>query len=187
MCECVPFNRPVDPEALGLRDYRTVCPQPMDLGTVAARLQAKRYATPDAVVADVRLVFRNASRYNPPGHPVHEAARTLLAHFERKLGALLERLVSTGAAESPDAWLAGYPLDRAAADAEDRAPSVRARLCGNQPVSRCTRQFFTKSFLGDDMAALAPSSGEEPASPRHRADVASMAWRSTRRFRTNAP
>ena len=123
-----PFNRPVDPEALGLRDYRTVCPQPMDLGTVAARLQAKRYATPDAVVADVRLVFRNASRYNPPGHPVHEAARTLLAHFERKLGALLERLVSTGAAESPDAWLAGYPLDRAAADAEDRAPSVRARL-----------------------------------------------------------
>ena len=33
----------------------------------------------------------------------------------------------------------------------------------------------------------APSSGEEPASPRHRAGVASMAWRSTRRFRTNAP
>ena len=123
-----PFNRPVDPEALGLKDYRTVCPHPMDLGTVATQLQAKRYATPDRVVADVRLVFRNASRYNPPGHPVHEAARTLLAHFERKLGALLERLVSTGAAESPDAWLAGYPLDRAAADAEDRAPSVRARL-----------------------------------------------------------
>ena len=32
-----------------------------------------------------------------------------------------------------------------------------------------------------------PSSGEEPASPRHRAGVASMAWRSTRRFSTNAP
>ena len=40
--------------------------------------------------------------------------------------------------------------------------------------------FFTKSFLGDDMAALAPSSGEEPVSPRHRAGVASMAWRTTR-------
>ena len=35
--------------------------------------------------------------------------------------------------------------------------------------------------------ALAPSSGEEPTSPRRRAGVASMAWRSTRRFRTNAP
>ena len=39
----------------------------------------------------------------------------------------------------------------------------------------CTRQFFTKSFLGDDAVVLAPSSGEEPASPRHRAGVASMA------------
>ena len=35
--------------------------------------------------------------------------------------------------------------------------------------------------------ALAPSSGEEPTSPRRRAGVASMAWRSTRRSRTNAP
>ena len=51
----------------------------------------------------------------------------------------------------------------------------------------CTRQFFTKSFLGDDAADLARSSSEEPASPRRRAGVASMAWRSTRRFRTNAP
>ena len=49
----------------------------------------------------------------------------------------------------------------------------------NQCVG-CTRQFFTKSFLGDDAAVLAPSSGEEPASPRHRAGVASMAWRTTR-------
>ncbi len=38
----------------------------------------------------------------------------------------------------------------------------------------CTRQFFT-SFLGDDAAVLARSSGEEPASPRHRAGSASMA------------
>ena len=50
----------------------------------------------------------------------------------------------------------------------------------------CTRRFFTKSFLGDDVAALAPSSGEEPAAPRRRAGAASMAWRTTRRFR-NAP
>ena len=45
----------------------------------------------------------------------------------------------------------------------------------------------TKSFLGDDAAVLARSSGEEPAFPRHRAGVASMTWRSSRRFSTNAP
>ena len=47
----------------------------------------------------------------------------------------------------------------------------------NQVVG-CARQFFTKSFLGDDAAVLAQSSGEEPAAPRHRAGVASMASRS---------
>ena len=43
----------------------------------------------------------------------------------------------------------------------------------NQCVG-CARQFFTKSFLGDDAAVLAPSSGEEPAPPLYRAGVASM-------------
>ena len=62
-----------------------------------------------------------------------------------------------------------------------------AGLCVNQPVRRVHRQFFTKSFLGDDAAVLAWSIGEEPASPRRRAGVASMAWRTTRRCSANAP
>ena len=36
------------------------------------------------------------------------------------------------------------------------------------------------TFLGDDAAVLARSSGEEPVPPRYRAGVASMAWRTTR-------
>ena len=51
-------------------------------------------------------------------------------------------------------------------------------LCGNQPVRR---------VLSDDAAVLIRSSGEEPAPPRRRADVASMAWRSTRRFSATTP
>ena len=71
-----------------------------------------------------------------------------------------------------------------------RALTYRLKVAGcveiNQRVG-CTRQFFTKSPRGDGAAVLARSSGEEPASPRHRAGVASMAWRTTRRFSTNAP
>ena len=59
------------------------------------------------------------------------------------------------------------------------APEVLPCVEINQCVG-CTRQFFTKSFLGDDVAVLARSSGEELASPRHRAGVASMAWRTMR-------
>ena len=50
-------------------------------------------------------------------------------------------------------------------------------LCGNQPVRRVL----------NDATVLAPSSGEQQASPRHRASVASMAWRTTRQFSANAP
>ena len=69
--------------------------------------------------------------------------------------------------------------DERCAASVDFAWSVLACVEINQCVG-CTRQFFTKSFLGDDVAVLARSSGEGPASPRHRAGVASMAWRSTR-------
>ena len=64
-----------------------------------------------------------------------------------------------------------------------RGHGANATICVE--INQCVG--CTKSFLGDDAAVLAPSSGEEPASPRHRAGVASMAWRTTRRFSTNAP
>ena len=60
------------------------------------------------------------------------------------------------------------------------APMTRMALLTCVEINQCvgcTRQFFPKSFLGNDAAVLARSKGEEPASPRHRAGVASMAWR----------
>ena len=47
----------------------------------------------------------------------------------------------------------------------DRDSDTYKELCGNQPVRR------VPGSVGDDAAALATSSGEEPASPRHRAGV----------------
>ena len=58
----------------------------------------------------------------------------------------------------------------------DRNILLRAPICVK--INQCFG--CTKSFLGDDVAVLARSSGEEPASPRHRAGVESMAWRTTR-------
>ena len=56
---------------------------------------------------------------------------------------------------------------------------VRRRVrCGSRPVCKSTS--VSGAFLGDGAAVLARSSGEERATPRHRAGVASMAWRSTR-------
>ena len=61
------------------------------------------------------------------------------------------------------------PKDVAPAGPVDVAACVEINQCDG-----CTRQFFTKSFLGDGAAVLARWRGEERAPPRYRAGVASM-------------
>jgi len=78
-----PFNEPVDAQRMGLQDYERVVKQPMDLGTIRARIESGgHYAGPDGVAADVRLVFANARAYNAAGTDVHIMAATLQEAFE---------------------------------------------------------------------------------------------------------
>jgi hypothetical protein len=77
------FNRPVDAVALGLLDYYTVVTQPMDLGTIKGRLHAVAYQSRAEVADDIRLVFANSIRYNPPHNAVHKFAKELLGSFEQ--------------------------------------------------------------------------------------------------------
>ena len=76
------FNKPVDPVAFGLKDYFTIIKKPMDLGTIKAKLLSNIYTHHTHVARDIRLVFNNACKFNPPKHPVHEAAKGLLEYFE---------------------------------------------------------------------------------------------------------
>ncbi|CAM9873566.1 unnamed protein product [Ectocarpus sp. 4 AP-2014] len=72
-----PFTAPVDPTRDRCPDYLMVIEQPMDLGTVAETLDAMKYHDAAAFVSDVRLIFDNARKYNPPKHPIHVAASKL--------------------------------------------------------------------------------------------------------------
>lgn len=76
------FNQPVDAELEGLPDYHLVIDQPMDLGTIRKKLNSKIYTHPKQFVADVRLTFANAKKYNPETHEVHRIAQMLEAIFE---------------------------------------------------------------------------------------------------------
>jgi len=82
-----PFYKPVDAEELGLYDYYDIIKQPMDLRTVKNKLEAKdgsEYATPSEFATDVRLIFTNCYKYNPPDHDVVKMARKLQDVFEYK-------------------------------------------------------------------------------------------------------
>ncbi|CAG7869228.1 unnamed protein product [Brassica rapa] len=78
------FNVPVDAKGFGLHDYHTIVKEPMDLGTVKAKLGEGLYESPLDFAEDVRLTFNNAILYNPVGHEVHSMAKFLLSMFEEK-------------------------------------------------------------------------------------------------------
>jgi bromodomain-containing factor 1 len=56
--------------ALNLPLYTTVIKNPMDLGTIAQRLDAKKYSSVSKFVQDVELVFSNCMLFNADGSPV---------------------------------------------------------------------------------------------------------------------
>ncbi|CAK8532922.1 unnamed protein product [Lathyrus sativus] len=82
-----PFMQPVDVEGLGLNDYYEVIDKPMDFNTIKNQMELQDgigYKHVREVCADVRLVFKNAMKYNDERSDVHVMAKTLLEKFEEK-------------------------------------------------------------------------------------------------------
>nr|XP_061838028.1 bromodomain-containing protein 4 [Nerophis lumbriciformis] len=79
-----PFYKPVDVAALGLHDYHDIIKHPMDLSTIKAKLENRQCRDPQEFAADVRLMFSNCYKYNPPDHEVVAMARKLQDVFEMR-------------------------------------------------------------------------------------------------------
>merc|ERR1719447_2198460 len=79
-----PFYKPVDTEQLDLHDYKQVIKKPMDLGTVKTKMESREYRSPAEFAIDMRLIFTNCYKYNPPDHDVVAMARKLQDVFEMK-------------------------------------------------------------------------------------------------------
>uniref|UniRef100_A0A8C2JB13 Bromodomain, testis-specific n=1 Tax=Cyprinus carpio TaxID=7962 RepID=A0A8C2JB13_CYPCA len=77
-----PFYKPVDAKALGLLDYHEIIHQPMDMSTIRKKMEAREYTDALQFAADVRLMFSNRYKYNPPSHEVVVMARKLQDVFE---------------------------------------------------------------------------------------------------------
>ncbi|XP_029508829.1 bromodomain-containing protein 3-like isoform X5 [Oncorhynchus nerka] len=79
-----PFYKPVDAEALELHDYHEIIKHPMDLSTVKKKIDAREYPDAQMFAADVRVMFSNCYKYNPPDHEVVAMARKLQDVFEMR-------------------------------------------------------------------------------------------------------
>ncbi|XP_056271273.1 bromodomain testis-specific protein isoform X3 [Pseudoliparis swirei] len=79
-----PFYTPVDAHTFGLHDYHDIIKQPMDLSSMRRKMDQREYASAKEFAADVRLMFSNCYKYNPPMHEVADKARKLQEVFEAR-------------------------------------------------------------------------------------------------------
>ncbi|KAL8969164.1 MAG: hypothetical protein Q9183_002126 [Haloplaca sp. 2 TL-2023] len=83
-----PFDKPVDPVALGIPTYFNVIKNPMDLRTLEEKLKRGDYASLEAFNSDFKLIIQNALAFNGPEHFVTGHARKMEATFERVMANL---------------------------------------------------------------------------------------------------
>ncbi|XP_028817332.1 bromodomain testis-specific protein isoform X2 [Denticeps clupeoides] len=88
-----PFYKPVDVDGLGLHDYYEIVQQPMDLGTIRLKMENREYTDAHQFAADMRLMFSNCYKYNPPAHEVVGFAQKLQDVFETRFSKIPEEPV----------------------------------------------------------------------------------------------
>ncbi|XP_058158628.1 bromodomain-containing protein 3 [Dasypus novemcinctus] len=98
-----PFYKPVDAEALELHDYHDIIKHPMDLSTVRKKMDGREYPDAQGFAADVRLMFSNCYKYNPPDHEVVAMARKLQDVFEMRFAKMPDEPVEAPAPPAPAA------------------------------------------------------------------------------------
>lgn len=98
-----PFYKPVDAEALELHDYHEIIKHPMDLSTVKKKMDDRDYQDAQGFAADIRLMFSNCYKYNPPDHEVVAMARKLQDVFEMRFAKMPDEPVEEAPPPAPPA------------------------------------------------------------------------------------
>ncbi|XP_065853762.1 transcription factor GTE1-like isoform X3 [Euphorbia lathyris] len=147
-----------------------VIENPMDLGTIKNKLEAKSgtgYRNVREIYADVRLVFKNAMKYNDERDDVHIMAKKLLEKFEEKWLQLLPKVAKEEKRQAKDqvAMQAAVKLAQEASHA-NMARDLNNELCevdmklGNlrkMVIQECRKTSVEeKKKLGTALTLLSP-------------------------------
>lgn len=139
--EAGPFLEPVDWELYGLTDYPEIIKTPMDLGTIQDKLESGKYLGSEAFASDVRLVWKNACRYNRPDSEIYVTADKLSKLFEKRFGKV-KKTAPPPVAASPVAAVATVATPAAtpgaataAGDNKRRRPPTPSTAAGGAPSS----------------------------------------------------
>ena len=70
-----PFLVPVDPVSMGIPNYFQVIKHPMDVSKTEQKLRNGEYQSAKGFESDMKLMFANCYKFNPPGNPVHHMGK----------------------------------------------------------------------------------------------------------------
>ncbi|PIC17114.1 hypothetical protein B9Z55_023468 [Caenorhabditis nigoni] len=83
-----PFQEPVNAVALAIPDYHKTITRPMDLRTIEKRLRNSYYWSVDDAIKDIKQMFNNCYKFNPPEYDVYKMAKTLESQMMSQLAKL---------------------------------------------------------------------------------------------------
>ncbi|XP_060691455.1 protein polybromo-1 isoform X6 [Hemiscyllium ocellatum] len=83
------------PSKVQYPDYYEIIKEPIDLKTIAQRIQNGFYKSVNAMARDIELLVRNAKTYNEPGSPIFKDANTIKKVFNQKRAELEHNLEPT--------------------------------------------------------------------------------------------
>nr|KAF6483291.1 bromodomain containing 3 [Rousettus aegyptiacus] len=118
-----PFYKPVDAEALELHDYHDIIKHPMDLSTVKKKMDSREYPDAQGFAADVRLMFSNCYKYNPPDHEVVAMARKLQDVFEMRFAKMPDEPAEVPVLAAPAAPASGKGTESSRSSEESSSES----------------------------------------------------------------
>lgn len=94
-----PFKEPVDPVSDGVPDYLQRITDPMDLGTMKAKMDAQGYTSEEEFLHDMRQIFNNCYTYWKKGDPMWAACEKLEKTFEEKYAGMNKWIAKMGGEE----------------------------------------------------------------------------------------
>ncbi|XP_048403261.1 protein polybromo-1 isoform X5 [Stegostoma tigrinum] len=83
------------PSKVQYPDYYEIIKEPIDLKTIAQRIQNGVYKSVNVMARDIELLVRNAKTYNEPGSPIFKDANTIKKVFNQKRAELEHNLEPT--------------------------------------------------------------------------------------------
>ncbi|KAH9486347.1 Transcription initiation factor TFIID subunit 2 [Psilocybe cubensis] len=116
------FLQPVDPIRDHAPNYFNIIKDPMDLGTMGAKLEEGLYKDRFAFQADFKLMVNNAKLYNVAGSFVHNEAIILETIFEKQWAVINKTLAATDNARPPP------PIPAASSPPVVQAPKPQPRI-----------------------------------------------------------